>query len=536
MGTVVEYPTPRSRWGGSGYIPVAVQKSLSAQTLRKRILRPYFEAYKAKMMALYPPVPNTGSVVYIDPSSATNGAGTFADPKNAMPTTTVDNTTYLFKERTRIASNYYLTGSVNSAGLVFGTYSAIDGSRVFQSDRLATIDGNTYTYTALRWTGTTGSFTLSGLRIVGATSASTSQGIVLFLATSAGASSVITVEHCVFEAMGAYVLTPNVTGNQAIATSGARTIARFNRICAAGDGIAVSPVGGAGYEIICNDVTIATEITAQGPDCIQVSRQGTQSVGKQVVIGNWLNNPLNEKQAFILNGGTPPASGEEMLFSRNMLFGVSDPVANPPMAPFTAGTVAYISNCNSVAEIVGNYFDGWCGWASVPSNSLIAYNTAIIDHAGFGTDEWYVGLEAKAGSTGVVIANNTVIGTNRSAAPSQSNNRGILVGGSGNIAANNVIVGMTLCINGTHTETNNLFSACLPRDTSNNPLALGSGSASIADPMLDTIGRPLPNSPVAVSAGAVTWNGSQLRRDDIFGQSSWATLSNFGAAQGWMNT
>lgn len=535
MGTVVEYPTPRSRWGGSGYIPVAVQKSLSAQTLRKRILRPYFEAFKAKMMALYPPVPNTGTVVYIDPTSATNGAGTFGDPKNAMPTTLVDNTTYLFKERTRIVTNYYMV-STTAIGLVYGTYSALDGSRVFEPDRLATIDGATYDYAAVRWRGTTGTFTLSGLRIIGATSASPSQGICLFLANSAGSSSVVTVEHCVFEAPGAYALVPNVTGNLAIAITGPRAIVRFNRICAPADGVAVSPAAGAGYVVLCNDITVAAETAAQGPDCVQVSRQGTQPVGKQIVVGNWMNNVLNQKQAFILNGGTSPASGEEMLFARNMCFGVVDPVARPPMTPLTAGSIAYVSVCESAAEIVGNHFDGWCGWAGVPSNSLIAYNTAIIDHAGFLADEWYVGFEAKAGSTGVVIANNTVIGTNRSAAPSQSNNRGILVGGSGNIAANNVIVGMTLCINGTHTETSNLFSACLPRDTSNNPLALGSGSASIADPMLDTVGRPLPNSPVAVSAGAVTWNGSQLRRDDIFGQSSWATLSNFGAAQGWMNT
>lgn len=504
--------------GGSGS-----GDTLTAQTSRKRILRPFFEAYRAKMMALYPPVANTGTVVYIDPTVAGPGSGTFADPYKNYPSFT-NNYTYLQKERTYWLQTTFTLTNISQTGLVFGTYSALDGSRVFEPERLATIDGGTVHYTAMRWTGTSGTFALSGLRIIGGGAGST---MIQFLANTAG-TGVVTVEHCVFDKMGNYGLSGGYLNNQAINVGPARLIARFNRVCVLGDGIAASPQG-LGYDILCNDVTTPALTAASGPDCIQIARSGATATGRGNVRGNWLDQAATTKQAFIVSGGTPQSSGEEVIFAANFVFG-TDPDVSPGLPPPGGGSIAYLNDSASPAWVVGNYFDQFCGWASIPSNSLIAYNIGVRDSA---STQWMNGFEIRSGSTGAVVANNTAINLRPMSSPTSNATNGFFGFVSAGVFVNNVCVNMGFVLAAGNVESYTLFEGCGPVNATYSPLALGTGSAIVSDMMLDPVGRPLTgSSPAAAYASAVTWNNSPLRMGDIFGQTSWDTLSNYGGAQG----
>jgi hypothetical protein len=500
-----------------------IRASLGMQQTRKRILRPFWEAYKAQLMTLYPPVPNTGSVVYVDPSAGTDGAGTFASPRNVMPTA-VSNTTYLFRERTRIVSSGQFTG-ITATGLVFGTYSAATGVRIFEPSRLATIDGGTYFRVAFRWQGTSGTLALSGVRIVGGQNAS--GGVNLFECITAPAASTITIEHCLFEDMGSFQPFSGQLLNLGIAINGAKSVIRFNRIALPGDGMSLAPGAGAGYEIIGNDITVAPSIALGGPDCVEVQRTGANALGQQIVIGNWLNQAANTKHAFLSVGGTPQSTGEEMLFSRNFLFGV-DVGANPPVPPF-GSQIAFTSNTTSVQLVVGNYFDQFIGWASVGNNSMLANNIGIRDHAG----EWLVGFSTQAGSSGAVIANNTAIALNTTWTGGATN-RGFESNGS-HTFINNVCVNLGMKYGGGATESHSVFVGGLPVNLSNAPVALGTGSITAADAMLDDVGRPLAGSPVLAAGGAVQHANIRPRYADIFGSHAWDLLPIRGAAQDYPN-
>lgn len=524
---VDEAPYNTYSFDGTGLIEDLTKlelKNLRNQNLRKRILRPYWQTYRNYLLTLYPPVPNTGSVVYIDPTGAA-GAGTFSSPLNAFPGSPVADTTYLFKERTKTGASASFTGFTQT-GLVLGTYDAGSGERVFEPNRLATIDGGTYFRCALRWQGTSGNLTLSGLRIIGGYSAS--GGVQMFESITAPAASKIIVEHCVFEAMGSYELVVDQINNQAIAVAGPRLICRFNRICIPGDGISYSPGAGAGYEFIGNDITTPSNITVGGPDCIQIQRTSTNSVGIQKVIGNWLNQAANTKQAFLVSGGTPPASGEEMFFSRNMLFG-TDLGVNLPLTPFVNGQIAYINNSLSQAVVVSNYFDQFTGWASVSANGILMNNIGIRDHSG----EWLVGFGNTAGGNNTVVCNNLTWAMNTTWTGGATN-VGLEFSGTGHTIKNNVLINMGMKLAFGLSETYNTFVGGSPVNTSNAVLALGANSISVSDAKLDSVGRPFIDSPLLETGSNVVIADVPLKFEDVFGNTSWNNdVTDRGPAQGW---
>lgn len=517
--------------GGSGEAALSglVGLTLTAQTLRKRILRPYFETYRAAMMAMYPPVPNTGTVVYIDPTVAGPGAGTFADPLRVLPTASA-NTTYLFKERTRTVVTYSFTGGLAVAGVVLGTYSALDGSRVFEQERLATIDGDTYFRACIKWTGTSGNFTLSGLRVIGGYNAT--GAVTMFEANSgAPATSIVTIEYCVFESMGGYQVDGSGWNtNAAIAVNGPRTVGRFNRICVPGDGFSMNPGAGAGCQIICNDFIVPKSTNGAGPDPISVGRTGSNAVGKQVILGNWIDHQVNSKQGFLTTAGTPQSTGEETIFARNFMFGFD--LSNEPLKPpsVSSGQIAYINDTTSVCLVVGNYFDQWCGWASV-KNGLLAYNIGVLEHTD--TVNWIQGFAAAAGGSGAILANNTVIGMNRTVAYDGKSIGLYAASGVGAVLTNNICINMEMKLGTGAVESYSRFVGTGPTDAANAAKALGTGSTVISDAMLDAVGRPLSGSPVFAPGVAVSFQSMPIRFPDIFGQTPWDTLSTFGAAQGW---
>lgn len=508
--------------GSAGYAPPIA--AVSSQMVRKRIMRPYWVAFRNYLLGLYPPVANTASVVYIDPTGSA-GAGTFASPLNDFPASPAINTTYLIKEGTRLVGAGRLTG-ITQTGLVIGTYDAGSGNRVFTPARLATIDGNTYFRCALRWQGTSGTFTLSGVRIIGGQGTGT--GVQQFESITAPAASVITIEHCVFESMGTYDLVSSQINNQAITVGGARLVARFNRITVEGDGLSHVPAATAGCEFIGNEIITPPGITVGGPDCIQVQRTTINPVGRTLVLGNWLDQQANTKQAFVLAGGTPQATGEEMFFGNNFCFGID--CSAPILPPFSNGQIAYSNDTTSVTTIVSNYFDQFTGWAGVGTNSILAHNIGIRDHAG----EWLVGFSTKAASTGAAVFNNTAIALGANLWTSGATNKGYEFAGSGHTISNNISVNLGMRLASGLTETNSLFVGGRPTDLSNIVLALGSGSRLVTDAMLDDVGRPNIGSPALTGGLPVTFNSMFLRFPDIFGQTAFDTTAfACGAAQGW---
>lgn len=504
-----------------------VRSLVSGAGIRKMTLRPFWEAYVNYLMTIHPPVPNTGSVFYIDPTGSA-GAGTFASPANVFPGSPVANTTYLIKERTRVIGTTQFTG-ITATGLVIGTYDAGSGARVFEKDRLATIDGGSSNFRcAIRWQGTSGNFSLSGIRVIGGGTGS--GGVQQFESLTAPATSLITVEHCVFEGVGPYALLGGQVNNQAVTCGGARFIGRFNRVCVEGDGFMLNPAATAGYQLIGNEVVVPPTLTVGGPDCVQIIRTSSNAVGKQHLVGNWLDQAANTKQAFVLSGGTPQATGEEMFCARNFFFGV-DLLANPVLPPFSGGQIAFINDTLSPAVIVGNYFDQFAGWAGVSTNGVLMHNIGIREHAG----QWYSGFGVSAGATGAVVANNTAIALDTTWVPGAANT-GFEINGTGHTVKNNICVNLGLRMDLPTEETSTLFVGSLPVNFNNTTRPLGAGSKQAGDALLDSVGRPKAGSEALTGGTPVTVGGFTQRFADIFGTTAASTTAfNVGAAQGWQS-
>lgn len=86
---------------------------------------------------------------FVDPSRGTNGAGTFADPRNIPPTSVAYGDFVLFKEDTTLSGGWVVpapTGvGADVTRVTIGTYSAVDGRRLSSLTRQATINGVTST-------------------------------------------------------------------------------------------------------------------------------------------------------------------------------------------------------------------------------------------------------------------------------------------------------------------------------------------------------------------------------------------------------
>jgi hypothetical protein len=498
--------------------------------VRKAIMRGFWQDACAMLSPIQTYIANPGSVVYIDPNSVTNGVGTFADPRNAWPTTFAASTAYLLKERTRIISlsalNTIGAGGAH-VGCLIGTYDAATGARILDKSRLATIDGTTFARFAVRYQGTSGDFTLSGVRIVGCTNAG--GGIQMFESITSTGVTTIVVEHCVFEDMGAFQLVSGSINNQAINIAGtARLIARFNRINVKGDGLLQGATGG--LDCYCNIIITPSNITNSGPDCIQILRTTTASLGKINVYLNWLDQQANCKQAFIISGGTPQANGEQVYFANNFCWGV-DTLAVPPLGPDGQSHIAF--NCDSLngTVVVGNYFDQWAGWASVTTGGVLMHNIGYRDHGG----AFFAGFGASVGSSGAIIANNTALA---GPATQIGTDTAYEIQGSGiHTVKNNAVVGpwvRGMRINAsTTTESNSLFYNCVSNllNGSNAAISL-SGSSITVDPIVDILGRPRIGSSLLAAGSAVRdSNGVLIRYVDSFGFiSSLCDAPNIGAS------
>jgi len=85
------------------------------------------------------------ATIYVDPSAATNGSGSFASPRNIPPTSLAYGDIVLFKEGTALAGGWIMpapSGVGSDANRVtIGTYDATTGARISSLTRQATING-----------------------------------------------------------------------------------------------------------------------------------------------------------------------------------------------------------------------------------------------------------------------------------------------------------------------------------------------------------------------------------------------------------
>jgi hypothetical protein len=156
--------------------PSVAQAYSFRQAIRKQWCRPYWNAARAELIARNPPVGNTGTVIYIDPTLAVNGTlGTFADPFNALPAAANwQGNTVLIAEMTTLN----IPAAVSNGGnfsFNFGTYSRYDGSRVYDPRRLATLNalpaGNLATVASFSGVAAGSTAIFSGIRFTGARAA-----------------------------------------------------------------------------------------------------------------------------------------------------------------------------------------------------------------------------------------------------------------------------------------------------------------------------------------------------------------------------
>jgi hypothetical protein len=154
------------------------------------------------------------ATIYIDPSSSTNGDGSFATPRNIFPTVLVYGDVVLFKEQTIYNGTWTLPtpsgiGS-NTNRVILGTYDAITGLKTNSTPKQATIRSVSITTDAVLISSIS-YVTISSLHCIGGNN-------FPYAGIRALSSSYITVEHCTVENVdgiqGAYgIRFDNVTGS-----------------------------------------------------------------------------------------------------------------------------------------------------------------------------------------------------------------------------------------------------------------------------------------------------------------------------------
>lgn len=135
------------------------------------------------------------ATIYVDPTSPTNGSGTFLDPRNIYPTSLVYGDVVLFKENTVYYGGWTLpspTGTGSSTNVVtLGTYDATTGNQIIDVTRQAEIRANSNAQDAILISSVS-YVTINSLHCVGGTNFPSS-------GVRALNSSFITVKNCVIE-------------------------------------------------------------------------------------------------------------------------------------------------------------------------------------------------------------------------------------------------------------------------------------------------------------------------------------------------
>ena len=516
---------------------------VSTQDIRKEFCRPYWQAVIAELTGQWTPPATLGSIIYVDLTAATDGAGTsYTAPRNVIPSSaTYQNNTILLAELTTHSAQI---STSSAASYQIGTYSRHDGSRVYDPSRLATLNGAAFTSVVSFSGAGANTITLSGVRLTGARNAGGSANGAYMGDNTAGSSLVL--EWCVIEdAIG--------TSVGALASCRAeKMIVRFNRISGADVDMVwlQSSTTGGQAEVYGNYITVGSSTTVNGPDAIQFNRSGSGQWRTVRIYDNWIEHNAACKQGIFFGGGTPTDGSERIEIFHNFMFGIADMNGVTDLSGDGSGHTGIQQNTHG-ARIWGNYIDGWRSWAdftgTTTSRVLFAYNVLVTE-----TSSWLAGSTATpgpmcgsgaSGSDYVIYAHNTHIARSDLSTTQPDNVPVTRLSGANNVVENNIWYGpwkhaARFHSGASQVEDYNVFFGItgnkIVGSTSGSSLTLGANDLT-SDPMIDFMGMPLVGSPVVGTAHPINdWTGELLYMTDIFRRvATDPRKQNIGALQGY---
>lgn len=520
---------PYSQYTSNGQRWIPLSDDTSTQVFRKAIMRPYWVAYTESLKSRpNQTVASIGTVYYLDPTAATNGTGTLTSPFNTLPPyTTWAGNTLLIKEGT------VLTTAINvstSATRLMGTYSAYDGSRLFDKSRAATIYVTSSSIAVNLGSTTTGNkLYFSCLRVTGATNLAGVSNLIYL--GNAGTSSEVVLEYCVFDTCIGSV--GSVNTHASIRTE--RLIVRYcTFVDKNADLLWVRPDTLGYAEIYGNEFIVSESTNLEGPDCVQFTRNTGQSWTYVRIYGNWFDHQTSGKQALIV-ANNAPTSGERLEITRNYFFGVDTSIA-PEYSGDGAGAKAILTDGYSIS-ITGNYVDNFRIWVNTRGSSTLpsitAFNIFISDER-----QWSVPSGSSKISCGVgynYFFNNTLIFYRSQVVPAGS---GIVrFTGSTNVIKNNLLVGpvskgFAFDSGASQAESSNVFSQSVNLCVVNlSGVEVPTTSSRVNDNAIDGLGRILSGESIIGTAIPVSVNGPGLIYEDPFGYVADPSRLYIGACQ-----
>lgn len=485
---------------GNQWIGVYDENTISTTRLRNHFRKVWERnRQKAGYGVLY--VPNTANVVYIDPTASTDGAGTVASPRNILPATVANNTTYLFKERTTLNLTDTRWGTGVGAGTIFGTYESYTGNRILTDlSRLATINfTSASTNTQIfNLTATNTNVTFSGVRF---TCPDVMPGRRDAIYAGTASTSINTViEYCYFEGIDSRPASGIPLGSCIFSFSD-NIVVRFNtarnNICdIMWMGENASKVGGKNPHIYGNDFIVPV-VDRDGPDALQISYDmtGTGHPMQLKITDNWLEINSNQKQCLVSNGSNV-ADGRGYV-ARNVFWGHD--MSGPVLGTNNSKTVEWQLS-NTIFE--SNVFRGGHYGLNLAWPTDVRGNIFIADHTTFGdttltTLTKYYGIVLPGSTTNQVrVTNNTFIRIGDEAIGMAIQQ---YTDSTQHVIANNIILGkffrgISMKVGG-QTETNNcVIGPATPYANHSTGAALTGTNAVLVDPLLDATLTPTSSS------------------------------------------
>lgn len=494
-------------------------------TRRYDLMRKAWERRVAELRPFALAQPNMTNVVYVDPSSPTNGAGTFASPRNIMPGY-ANNQTILLKEGTTISN---VLGVANITNWLLGTYDSKTGRRVFDKSRLATIDG--LRGTCLSISGASVNNWVSGIRVI-----NFQLGIIKGQNAAASGGG---IEFCVAENAVAGVMSTcfqSLTGGSVI---------RFNTVnrvsgdgCWYGQNTNTSVLG---VQIYGNDVRLGYDDSYDGPDCIQLSSNNGEAAGAYVVHTNWLENTRNRKQIIIATYNNTLTATDSFTCYGNVCIG-ADTILPRLGGNSQNGIYSEIPN----TQIYSNYVEN----SRYPIVVVNASNPTYVNGSQIWGNLVYINMRgllraaieaSSAAGSGVItrITNNTIIGVACGGTEQTAGTLPAITSLGPADIRNNAIVGTfwgrTIQINaanagGLLTEQSNAFDSGIAASQFVFDSGAGTQTPNATDYIgvqnwLDEAYRPIPSTPLDYGG---TPNAGVMRVD-MYGNQPIGVVGNIGA-------
>lgn len=354
-------------------------------------------------------------VVYVDPSTTTNGVGTLASPYKTWPTSISNDSLILIKEYTTLVVTTSIT--ISATNVIIGTYDSSTGDRVIDQDRLATIQYSSMAK-LFSHSAANSSITFSGLKFYYAGTAEAANSIYSNIISTIKCQ----IEYCVFVNIKSVV--SGVVTSALIDTAGS-LIFRFNYVvkCEANS---INCYGSSikiyGNEFRYNTMTLPIII-------IKTTGSGYHDIHR-----NFLVNPSNHGS--IINVSN---TSETYIKKNYILGGLSDNTGTGSTNIKTSGAAnTFIHDNYSI--------NGLVGITTSSTNCKIYKNIIASEYNNF------------TGVIGTIIVNNTII--------RMAGSTGVAIVGSTTIS-NNIIDGNGDCsftigvkINGATTVISNLVDNC----------------------------------------------------------------------------